>query len=147
MSLQALASGTLTADPVHRNSAKGAYVTAMLRVPTDDGGILASAIAFGAAADRLAECGAGDALSISGRARLTQWIGRDRQQRYGISILVEQIATVRPRRQPRRADANRSASAPRPHRRPYPAPRPAAVAADPATLSDPLTDLWPEGER
>jgi single-stranded DNA-binding protein len=99
MSLYALAAGALSADPRRREGAKGPFATATLRVATDgDEAILVPIIAFAEAAERLLEQVKGDSLAVSGRARLTHWIGRDDAERHGLSLVAEQIASAKPRR-------------------------------------------------
>lgn len=132
MSLYILVAGSLKADPVRRVGAKGDFVTATLRVPTDKGGVLVSTIAFGDEAEQLLQCRAGDALTISGRGQLTEWVGHDGQQRHGLSVVAEQIATARPR--------------PRKGRQQQRSRRPSGAAAGSAPcLDDPLDDFWPKG--
>src|ERR1051325_8369349 len=105
MSLFALASGSLIADPNRRTSGKGSdFAIATLRTATEDGSILVSLIAFGVQAEELLGHKQGDALSISGRAKLTEWTGRDGEQHHGLSLVVEQIASAAGAR---RADAAR----------------------------------------
>jgi len=102
MSLFALASGTLIADPQRRAGTKATFGTATLRVAADDAEkILVSIIAFGTDGERLLEYSKGDALAVSGRGRLTSWTGRDGAQKYCISIIVEQIAAAKPAPRPR----------------------------------------------
>ncbi len=108
MSFYALITGILIADPVARQGAKGQFATATIRVATDDGAILVSAVAFGRLADNLLECRAGDAVAMAGRARLTAWTGRDGAEHHGVSVVVEQIASAAA---VRRADADRRSEA------------------------------------
>jgi single-stranded DNA-binding protein len=72
MSFYVLASGALIADPQCRAGAKGAFTTATIRANGDEA-VLVSVIAFGDEAGRLLEFVKGDALAVSGRARLTSW--------------------------------------------------------------------------
>lgn len=95
---------------------------------SEPGAPLASTIAFGAVGDRLIQCRSG---SVSGRARLTSWTSADGQQRHGLSIVVEQIVTVRPH--PR---TSTSPTAYRPERRD-------SDSGDLPPPSDRLDDLWP----
>ncbi len=108
MTLHVLATGTLLADPVARQGAKGQFATATIRVATDDGAVLVSAVAFGRLADDLLDRRAGDAVAIAGRARLTEWTGRDGTEHHGVSVVVEQLASAAA---VRRADADRRSEA------------------------------------
>lgn len=96
MSLAVLAQGSLVADPQQRTSAKGgAYVTAQLRVASDDGPILVSLIAF--ATDAVAGLMAlrkGDVAAVSGMAKLTSWAGRDGETNHGLSVVVEGVLSA-----------------------------------------------------
>ena len=77
--LNILASGTLVSDPKSRQRATGkAYTTASMRVPTDDGeAMVVSLIAFNArAVASLLALSKGDSLSVAGRAKLSEWLGR-----------------------------------------------------------------------
>jgi len=95
MSLHALATGTLTGDPARRSSKSGAeFATATLRAATEVGPILTSIVAFGEAAAELLRHRQGDALAVTGRAKLTSWTGRDETHHHGISIVAEQIASA-----------------------------------------------------
>lgn len=95
MTLHILALGTLTADPVRRTAKSGHdFATCSLRCSTEDGPIFISAIAFNAAADELLRHQAGASISISGRAKLATWTGKDRTERTSISLTVEQVASA-----------------------------------------------------
>jgi single-stranded DNA-binding protein len=105
MSLHVLVSGALTADPARRTGANGKdFATATLRVATDDDAILVSVIAFGATTETLLAHRQGATLAVSGRAKLTNWTGRDGADHHGISVVVDQIASAA---SARRADAER----------------------------------------
>src|SRR5690348_13372856 len=95
MSLNALATGSLIADPIRRTSRKGGtFATAALRTATEDGAILVSVIAFGAQAEQLPSHRQRDALATPGRANLTTWTGRDGNEKHGVSLAAEQIAST-----------------------------------------------------
>jgi hypothetical protein len=70
MSLHVLATGFLVGDPQRREGAKGPFTTATIRADGDEP-ILVSIIAFGDEGERLLGLTKGDALAVSGRARLT----------------------------------------------------------------------------
>jgi single-strand DNA-binding protein len=109
MSLFILASGSLISAPQRRTSAAGKdFATATLRVSVDGGDVmLVSTVAFGAQAEELLRHQHGEALSISGRARPNEWLGRDGEPHYGLQLVAEQIASASAAR---RADADRRRS-------------------------------------
>jgi single-stranded DNA-binding protein len=118
VSLHVLATGSLIGDPVAREGARGRFGTATIRAATEDGAILVSMIAFGAAAERLLAHRAGETVAVAGRARQTAWTGRDGAEHHGLAVVVEQIASAAA---VRRADADRrSAAATRGRRRAEP---------------------------
>ncbi|MFZ5557232.1 MAG: single-stranded DNA-binding protein [Pseudomonadota bacterium] len=96
MSLYTLATGILIADPQQRRAANGNdYATGAMRVPTEDAAAVVSIIAFDqAACDALLAHRKGDALSVSGRSKLTAWTGRDGETRHGISVVAEQVISA-----------------------------------------------------
>jgi single-stranded DNA-binding protein len=114
MSLHALASGTLTADPQSRQGTKERFATATLRVLDGTEALFVSIIGFGKHAEELLEYAAGDAVAISGKAKLTAWTARDGTERHGISLTIGQIAALKPkpivqRRSPARRPPKRQA--------------------------------------
>jgi single-strand DNA-binding protein len=96
MSLAILAQGSLVADPQERTSAKGgSYVTAQLRVATDDAPILVSIIAFAdTAVTALLALRKGDAAAVTSRAKLTTWSGKDGEAHHGLSLVADAVLTV-----------------------------------------------------
>jgi len=95
--LSVLATGTLTSDPVSRKTSAGKpYATALLRVPCEDGEpVLTSLIAFNTAAvEALLAHGKGETLAVTGRAKLSQWTGRDGQEVRGLSIVVDKCLSA-----------------------------------------------------
>lgn len=93
--LSVLATGTLVADPVSRSSSSGKeFVTASLRTPTDEDAIIINVIAFDDdAKGALTKLRKGDALSITGRAKLSRWQGRE-GERVGLQVVAEGILTA-----------------------------------------------------
>ena len=92
---------TLIADPQCRTSAAGKnFAIATVRTPTEDGAILVSLIGFGDMAESPLSHRQGSTIAVSGRAKLTEWVGRDGKQNHGL----EQIASASAAR---RADADR----------------------------------------
>jgi single-stranded DNA-binding protein len=95
--LSVLASGTLTADPVKRRSAKGRpYCTGQMRVPVEDGeAVLASFIAFD---DRvvtaLLELQRGDSCVIAGRGKLSTWTTNAGEDRHGLSVIADRVMSA-----------------------------------------------------
>jgi single-stranded DNA-binding protein len=92
--LSALATGTLVSDPKQRTGAGGRlYVTATLRVATEDDSILVMTIAFNSTAQRaLMSLSKGDTAAVTGRAKLTSW-DKDGETRHGLSVVAEQVMT------------------------------------------------------
>jgi single-stranded DNA-binding protein len=101
MSLHILASRALVGDPQHREGVKGAFTTATIHTGGDE---FVSIIAFGLDGERLAEHSKGSPLSVVGRATLSSWIGRDGIEKHGLNVVVEQLASLKPKAQ-RRARA------------------------------------------
>jgi single-stranded DNA-binding protein len=132
VSLYALATGVLLGDPQRRDGTKGPFATATLRLNGDEPEVV-SIIGFGAASERLLELAKGDALSISGRARLTSWTGRDGIERRGLSVIAEQVAVAKPRTRSPTRTRRRAGTI----RRPYPTPR---STHDSAPLPDDRVD-------
>lgn len=104
MTLHILTTGALIADPLRRAGAKGDFATAIVRVATDDDAILISCIAFGDQTERLLGHQQGQVISVSGRASLRSWTGRDGVEKHGLSVVIESIASAS---SARRADAER----------------------------------------
>jgi single-stranded DNA-binding protein len=136
MNLYVLATGALIGDPQRREGAKGPFATATIRVNGDEA-VLVSVIAFGAEAEQLCGFAKGDALAVSGRARLTSWTSRDGAEKHGISVVVEQIAAAKPRRRSAAAPQHRPAGT----RVRYSPPR-SARDSGPPMPQDPVDDLW-----
>ena len=146
MSFHALATGTLTADPQRRQGSKATFATGTLRVDAGGGEtFFLSIIAFGETAEHLLEFSARDALSVSGKARPTAWTNGDGEERRGLSVTVEQIASLKLRAKATDRPAylkNSNKAQPR-HRHSYPKHR---LARDPVPdlPADSVDDLYNE---
>lgn len=93
MSLQVIITGTLTRQPQVKISANdNPYTTALVRVPTDQGMVSASVIAFGDVGEVLAALDKGDEVALSGSAVVNEW-ERDGELFHGLHVLVEQVMT------------------------------------------------------
>ncbi len=99
-----LLSGKLTKDPkpgVGRNGQP--YCTASIRVPVqgqkedEPDFAFASVIAFGEEAEKLSRLLIGDAVSVAGSARLSQW-ERDGRQMTGLNVTASGILSAYDRR-------------------------------------------------
>ena len=100
--IRALVSGTLHGDPQTRTSRGGqSFTTGKLRADGGDGNMVwCSLIAFGQEGERLATLKAGAALSVSGRAKVTAWAGKDGSPAGGLSVVADEVATLRGRPKP-----------------------------------------------
>ena len=95
--LNILALGTLVSDPRPRqNTAGKAYATASMRVPTDDGeAMVVSLIAFNARpVASLLALSKNDSLSVTGRAKLSEWVAHDGVEKHGLSVVADQVLSV-----------------------------------------------------
>jgi single-stranded DNA-binding protein len=134
--LHLLASGKLIADPQRREGAKGSFSTAAIRAEDT----VVSLIAFQDAAARLLELAKGDAIAVSGQARLTSWTGRHGTEKHGISLVAEQLISTKPlSRTAREAKLRRS------HRHRSTARQRANGSFELA--DDPVDDLWLGGAQ
>ena len=96
MSLHVLVSGPLFADPQRRVGAKGVFATGTVHVRGDEP-TLVNTIAFQQQAEQLLDLVKGDAIAVSGPARLTSWTGRDGAEKHGLSVIAQQIAALQRR--------------------------------------------------
>jgi single-stranded DNA-binding protein len=72
-------------------------MTATLRTPTaaEEGAVLVSVIAFDHDAQAaLGKLRKGDAASVTGRAALKSWTGRDGELRTGLSVVAERVMSA-----------------------------------------------------
>ena len=107
--IRVLLTGKLHDIPQERESANG-NTYAVAKVKADDKGgnwIWASVIAFGVEAERLLLLDAGDAVAISGRAELSVWTDKEGNSRPNLSVLADEVATLKGRPRPRQPRAPR----------------------------------------
>lgn len=95
MTITALISGKLIADPDRRTSSSGkAFTTARLAAGTDDESVLCSVIAFGHVGEQLAALAKGDSLAMVGRTKPKAWTDREGQLRAGLDVVADQVLTA-----------------------------------------------------
>jgi hypothetical protein len=102
--LSLLATGRLAAIPKVRTGRSGPFTLVRLLVPGEGGDTSVSLIAFGAVGEELATVPRGVSISVTGRAKVTRWAGKDGVERTGLSATVDAILFARPpaRRPPQR---------------------------------------------
>jgi len=94
MSVIALVTGKLLKAPTTKTGKTGdPFTLATMKAATDDGDVLVNVIAFAQAGEALSRLGAGDALSVTGRAKLNHWTGNDGQERHGLSLVADGVLT------------------------------------------------------
>jgi hypothetical protein len=106
MSFFALVSGVLIAVPERRQGAKAPFATASLRAKSGGESIFVSLIAFGDKADELLEHAAGEPVSAAGRGEISTWAAKDGTPQHGLKIVVSELISVRPKRQPKPQPVN-----------------------------------------
>jgi len=94
--IRCLLTGTLHGDPERRTLKTGnPYCTARMKADASDGtAVWCSLIAFGDVGERLATLKGGAAISVSGRAKLSAWTGKDGTPAAGLDVTVDEIAAV-----------------------------------------------------
>ncbi len=95
MSITALVTGRLIADPERRTGQSGkGYVLAKIAAHDGDADSLVSVMAFGSAADQLAAMGKGDTVAVNGRAKVNTWAGRDGETKAGLSVTADAVLSA-----------------------------------------------------
>lgn len=106
MSVTALVTGRLIANPEARTSGAGkAFTLAKLAAATDDGDSLVSVIAFGTVGEQLAAMAKGDTVALTGRAKVSTWTGKEGEARAGLSVTADALLTAYHLRRKRQAVA------------------------------------------
>jgi single-stranded DNA-binding protein len=94
MSITALITGKLIADPEQRTGQSGKpYTRATVSAHDGDGDALVSVMAFGTVGEQLAAMAKGDTVALNGRAKLNSWTGRDGVTRTGLSLTADAMLT------------------------------------------------------
>jgi hypothetical protein len=95
MSITALVTGRLIADPERRTGTTGKpFTLAKIAAATDDGDALVSVIAFGTAGEQLAALTKGDTLALTGRAKVNTWSDREGNAKAGLSVTADALLTA-----------------------------------------------------
>jgi single-stranded DNA-binding protein len=94
--IHVLLTGTLYDTPVGRVARNGnPFATAKLLADVGDGSaVWCSMIAFAEAGERLAMLHAGDAVSVAGKARLSQWEDAEGKPRAGLDVTVTEVISL-----------------------------------------------------
>ena len=94
--IHVLLTGTLYDTPVGRIARNGnPFATAKLLADVSDGSaVWCSMIAFAEAGERLAILRAGDAVSVAGKARLSQWEDAEGKPRAGLNVTVTEVISL-----------------------------------------------------
>lgn len=95
MSVTALITGRLIADPERRTRSRGkVFSLAKVAAATEDGDSIVSVIAFGSVAEQLLELGKGDTVALTGRAKVASWSDRDGNPKAGLSLAADALLTA-----------------------------------------------------
>ena len=105
--IRALVTGSLYGEPQARTSQSGKkYATAKLRADGKDGSsVWCSLIAFGEQADRLMTLSANAAVAVSGKAEVSGWIDKQGEPKAGLSLVVDELSTLKGKPRPPRPPA------------------------------------------
>ena len=95
--LSILASGRLATSPEVRMGRSGKPFTLARLVCLGEGGEVAvSVIAFGETVEHLATIPKGVSISVTGRAKMSRWAGKDGTERTGLSVTADALLYARP---------------------------------------------------
>lgn len=113
-----LITGQLYGDPQARTSKSGSqFATAKIRADGKDGAVLwISIVAFNDVAERLLALHANNAVALSGKLEVSAYTAKDGSPAAGLSVVVDELATLKAK--------------PRPRSTPAPAPAPAGFDDD-----------------
>ncbi len=90
-----LVRGSLAKDPQVRMGKSGKpFTTGALIVRDGDTSLLVSLIAFGSEGERLGTMAKGEALSVAGIAKMTEWTGNDGTLQRGMSVTASKVLTL-----------------------------------------------------
>lgn len=110
--IRALVTGQLFGEPQRRTSQAGKeFTTGKVRGDGKDGAaVWTSVIAFGELGERLATLRANQAVAISDKAELTAWAGKDGNPAAGLSLVVDELATLQAKPKPKPAPSQGAAA-------------------------------------
>lgn len=95
MSITALITGKLIADPEQRTGQSGnPYTRATVAAHDGDGDSLVSVMAFGTVGEQLAAMAKGDTVALNGRAKVNTWTGRDGVARASLNVTADIMLTT-----------------------------------------------------
>ena len=149
--IRAMVSGVLYGAPQARTAASGkGFATGKVRGDGKNGeNVWCNVIAFGEIADRLLTLADGASISISGRAEVNAWLDKQGEPRAGLSLVADEIATLKGKPRPVEAQGEGHAAGQstgqntgqgQRQRQPQRPPRPAPVATGP-DFDDELPDF------
>jgi len=94
--LDTLTSGKLIKQPELKFSKNGSqYCQFLLGVHVGDpDNVIVSCCAFGSAAERVAQMGKGDSLSVTGALKPTRWVDNTGAEKHGLSVTVSGVLSV-----------------------------------------------------
>lgn len=126
--IRCLLVGTLHTDPQARTSQSGkSFTTGKLKADAADGGtVWCSLIAFAEQAERLAGLKSGQAISVSGRAKVTAWLGKSGEPAAGLDLTIDELVTLKGR--PKGSDQQPAQASARPYTQRRPARQPPPVS-------------------
>lgn len=120
--IRALVTGSLYGQPQARTSQAGKpFTTAKVKADGKDGAVVwCSIIAFGELADRLMTLGANAAVAVSGKAEVSGWLDKQGEPKAGLSLVVDEIATLKGKPRPPQGAGSDAPSRPRGDSQPRP---------------------------
>ena len=144
--IRALITGSLYGDPQTRTSQAGkSYVTAKVRADGKDGAsVWCSIIAFGEQADRLMTLGDGAALAVSGKAEVNGWLDKQGEPRAGLSLVADEIATLKGKPRPPQGAPQGAGDAPNTRQGQGSHPRPKRATKQPVAAGAGFDDDLPD---
>ncbi len=126
--IRCLVTGSLYGNPTVKTSQSGkTFTTAKLKADGKDGAtVWCSLIAFDEQGEWLATLKANATLSVSGRAEVQAWSNKSGEPQAGLSLVVDDVATLKARPRPKASDPPAANGSQRPF-----APEPGALRGSP----------------
>lgn len=121
MSITALVTGKLIADPDHRTGQSGRpFVLAKIAAHDGDSDALVSVMAFGTAVEQLAALAKGDTVLVNGRAKVSTWTGKEGTAKAGLSVTADVVLSSYQLKRKRQATADAGNTSQPSRQRPQP---------------------------